>query len=95
MLEMSSESRESRHSVREAFLFFRSRQLMVAKMNKRAGAKKTYDSGELLSSADAPYKRCVCQRNANLKGIKSNTTIQVTNSAHTPVGSMCVLVHNT
>ena len=57
--------------VREA-LFFGSRQLMVAKMNGRAGTKKTkknkktYDSGELLSSADAPYKRCVCQRNVIL-----------------------------
>ena len=54
--------------LREAFLFFGSRQLMVAKMNRRAGAKKTKkdDSGELLSSADAPYKWCVCQRNASL-----------------------------
>ena len=41
---------------REAFLTFGSRQLMVAKMNGQAGAKKTktYDGGELLSSADAP-----------------------------------------
>ena len=33
---------------------------MVAIMSGRAGAKKTHDSGELLSSADAFYKRCVC-----------------------------------
>ena len=40
---------------REVFRFFGSRQLMVAKMNGRAGAKtNTHDSGELLSSADAP-----------------------------------------
>ena len=53
-------------------VFFGSRQPMVAKMNGRAEAKKmknnekTYDSGEMLSSADAPYKRCVCQRNASI-----------------------------
>ena len=46
--------------------FFGSRQLTVAKMNVWASAKKTYDSGELLSSADAVYKRCVCQLNASL-----------------------------
>ena len=46
--------------------FFGSLQLVVAKMNGRAGAKKTYDSGELLGPADAPYKRCVCQRNASV-----------------------------
>ena len=54
-----------RFMVREAF-FSGSRQLMVAKMNGQAGAKKKYDSGELLSSADAPYKRCLCKRNASL-----------------------------
>ena len=52
-------------AVREAF--FGSRQIMVARMNGRAGAKnKTYDSGGLLSSADASYQRCLCQRNASL-----------------------------
>ena len=38
------------YKLREAFFLV----LMVAKMNVRAGAKKKYDSGELLSSADAP-----------------------------------------
>ena len=42
------------------FLFFGSRQLTVAKMNGRVGAKKKYNSDELLSSAAAPYMRCVC-----------------------------------
>ena len=53
-------------SIREALLYFGSRKLMVVKMNKRGSAKKTHDSGELLSSADAPYKRWVFQRNASL-----------------------------
>ena len=54
--------------------FFGSRQLMVAEMNGRAGAEKketTYDSGELLSTADAPYKRCVCQRNESIYAKKA------------------------
>ena len=49
-----------RYFVKGNLSFFGSHQLMVAKMNERAGAKKTYGSDELLSSADAPYKRCVC-----------------------------------
>ena len=57
--------------LREAFLIiiFGSRQLIVTKVDGRAGAKKkkpkAYDS-LMLRSADAHYKLCVHKRNANL-----------------------------
>ena len=65
------------------FYFFGSRQLIVTKVDGRAGAKKTkaYNSGMLLRSADAPYKLCVTsemqifrhQCNTNTQG--TNTTV--------------------
>ena len=68
---------------------------MVAKMNGRAGAKK--NSGEVLSSADAPYKWYIYASEWEPLDIKSNTPIQFTNAAHTFVVSMCwcIVVHNT
>ena len=68
---------------------------MVAKMNGRAlkKQKKLFDSGELLSYADAVCMPAKCEP----LGIKSNIPVKVTNAAHTTVGSMCwcILVHNT